>query len=87
MRFFNVDETHRRRQLQGQPDREQSAREGAMARAAARVESREERERAFAAAVRSREKERRAKRARVEAIAAADKGGRGAAKVARTILM
>ena len=64
---------------------EQRVREGAAARAAARAVDREARERAFAIAVRSRMHERRAKRARVEAIAAADMGGRGAAKVARTL--
>ena len=84
-RFFGVEAAHRERLQQAQADAERRIREGAAARAATRAHDREARERAFAVAVRSRALERRAKRARVEAIAAADMGGRGAAKVARTL--
>jgi hypothetical protein len=85
LRFFGVDVAHRARLQQEQLSREQRVRESAAAQMAARAVDREARERAFAVAVRSRAQERRAKRARVEAIAAADMGGRGAAKVARTL--
>ena len=84
MRFFRVGEQLRQQYMQTSVSMAQRAHACEEQRAAQRSADRDARERAFSEAVRSRARDRRARRARVEAIAAADMGGRGAANDART---